>query len=148
MSALHVPSVAATVPERLNDLPFWTDGPTLSLGPLIWLGVFVAMVAGGWYVRRRWPHWRRDLEPVLCFVQIARSNGVGWSDIWLLWRLAHHCRLTTPLTLLICDATLTAHADARVNVMSRSAGRRLLRRIEAIRERLFESALPDEAHAA
>ncbi|NBB84459.1 MAG: hypothetical protein GVY28_13780, partial [Alphaproteobacteria bacterium] len=51
MKALPGPVTTATVPERLGDLPFWSEGPTLSLGPLIWLAMIAAMVAGGWCVR-------------------------------------------------------------------------------------------------
>jgi len=134
----------ATVPERLADTPFWADGPTLPLAPLLWIATFVAVVVGAWQVHRRWPTWRRRLQPLICYYQFARAQGLGWGQIWLLWWMARQCRLSTPLTLMVCDATLEAHADELAGRLAAGRARRLGNRVDTLREKLFGATAGDD----
>ncbi len=134
----------ADVPERLRGVSFWTHGPTLPLWPLAWLAATVAIAVCAWKVWRRWPAWRAAMQPVGLYVRLGRAQGLATLDLWLLWWIARRARLTTPLTLLVCDATLTHHADAVADDLSRGPARRVMRRVERVRTRLF----PADDHEA
>ncbi len=136
---LPMPIPLAIVPERLSDVAFWPEGSTLPLGPILWVIALAGVGFGFWHVRRHWPEWSRHLEPLRCYCRLARKVGLAWRDIVMLWWMARRCGLSSPLTLMVCDATLTAHADHLVERLSPGHARRFMRQVESIRLRLFES---------
>lgn len=94
-----------------DDMKWWPDGPTLPMEPLIWgvriAGVILLAVAGVSIGQRVW----RRLAPIAAYNRVARQLGVDPVDRWRLWRVAKFARLESPVTLLVCSATMEHFAD-------------------------------------
>lgn len=99
---------------------------------LIVLLVLGLAIAGLWL----WQAWRRrhlGSAPLLSFHRIAVQAGLSLADQWVLVRIARNRRLHSPLTLMLCNSTLTDHADrylATLTAPRRAVAARRLRRIE------------------
>jgi hypothetical protein len=128
----------ATAYRRVfGDEGFWPDGTTLPLRPI--LTVAIVLLAGlliyyGW---RRYRQLRGDLAPLWTYHQLASRTGLSLDDQWFLWRLSRRAKLGSPITLLICAATLDHHTERAARHLGAVQGRRLRRRASAIRDRLF-----------
>jgi len=131
----------ATIPQlgQVDLRKFWPDGGTLPLEPvLIGLGILAvgaALHAG----RRYWRRLRPRLEPLRLFHEIASDLGLNWAEQYWLWRVARLRALASPLTLLVCDATLSHHCEAVMRQIPPAARHRLARRQQTIRQRLFHA---------
>lgn len=108
--------------------------------PLEWVmvGTGLVMVAiSGLSIHHWWRHRHLRSSPLLIFNRVAGRCELGLSDQWLLWRIARHQSLPTPLTLMLARSTLGHHG--RAFVKSRAPWRRapLMGRLEQIRRTLF-----------
>ena len=119
---------------------FWTDGPTLPLWPLLMiLGVVVGVLVG----RQLWlnyRHARLRIRPLLLFLVVARESGLSRIEQWRLWQIARRTGLTSPITLMICESTLRAHAERATAGLAARTERRLNRAVDRIGDRLFGPA--------
>ncbi len=125
---------------QLDLRRFWPEEGTLPLEPvLIGLGILAAGAAlhAG---HRVWRRHRRRLEPLRLFHEIASDLGLNWAEQYWLWRVARLRTLASPLTLLVCDATLSHHCEAVMRQLPPAARHRLARRQQAIRQRLFSAS--------
>lgn len=116
---------------------FWAEGQSLPLTSIILMVGLVAWVAVSWRAVLWYRRARRRSEPLRAFVRLARAQGLGWSDIHALRRAARAQQLTTPLTLLVCQATLLHQLDAAGENLPPRARADLQRRTPRIAERLF-----------
>lgn len=132
-----------TLAYRVDEIAkfFWPqDGQTLPLRPVLVMLTLLAGVCGVvWSIKaiRRGGH---RSEPVRLFNQAASRLGLSWSQRWTLYRIAQRRGLSSPMTLLVCDAVLTFHADQLAQDMGGGAGAHLQRQVAAIRDRLFGQA--------
>lgn len=134
----------AIVPEWRKDVEWWPEGPALPLAPLVWgmRLVGAAMIAYIGYVA--WRRFEVRLSPLRAFVRVAGRMGLGWHDRWVLWRAAKVEGLASPLTLLVCAATLEHHAESiirrgeQVGGAAMKKARRLSGGVLAVRRRLFD----------
>jgi len=141
VSAMTVRGVSdglATLTAAQTDaLSVWPEGQSLPTTGLLWgLGGMGLMLAGwlGWRAARR--GWKA-MRPLRLFRQVARSVGLTHGECWTLWRASRQCGLHTPLTLMICRATLD-HYRRRLGDEARP-GRALAmdRTLQRVAEKLF-----------
>ncbi len=81
----------------------------------------------------RWMERRHGLganRPLGLFLSLSKAHRLGWSDRWLLWRLARSHRLRAPARLFLEPERFEA---SRLPL----AMRRHAARLEALQERLF-----------
>lgn len=85
--------------------------------PVAEFGYFIlaVMVIMGLTWLRQW-HKRRPKDPSssILFRKIARELNINLLDQWLMFRIARHQHLPSPLTLLLCRQTLVSQAQAYV----------------------------------
>ncbi len=123
--------------DHVAEHGFWPDDATLPLRPML---VVASVVLGlllarqGWLA---WGRWRVKLAPLRAYRDVARQARLGWADQWWLWRLARRQQLASPLTLLVCDATLAHHAQQVAQRLHGGEQRRWQWRSEQIRQALF-----------
>jgi hypothetical protein len=106
-------------------------------------GVVIVFVSG-LSLHRWWKHRHSRPSPVWVFLAICHELKLGMADQWLLWRIARHQQLPTPLTLLLSRSTLGFHAQAYASSLSESRKARVLRRSTAIGRQLFEVTAPGD----
>lgn len=134
----------AIVPEWRRDVAWWPEGPTLPLAPLVW---GMRLMGGALLVYLGYVAWRRvrvRVLPLTAYNRVARRMGLGPAERWVLWRAAKAEGLASPLTLLVCAATLEHHAES-INRRGEAQGgvamkkaRRLSGGVLAVRRRLFD----------
>ena len=140
--------------ERLRDvvqpmMDHWHDR-LLSLG-FVSVGLILVVTALlGWHSWRR--HATRHLRtrPVATFLEIARSQGLGWPDRIVLLFIARQQGLPSALTLLLSGATLRHHARRYAAGFGRWRRAAVMRRVALIRRALFagESTSARAVHAS
>ncbi len=133
----------AIVPEWRKDVTWWPDGPSIPLAPLVWamrlMGAAILLYIGS----HAWRRLRVRLSPLWAFDRAARQMGLRPVDRWVLWRAAKTEGLTSPLTLLVCAATLEHHAESICQRGEQQGGaamkkaRRLADGVLAVRRELF-----------
>ncbi len=87
-----------------------------------------------------WQVWRRrhlGSSPLLSFHRIAVQAGLSLADQWVLVRIARARRLHSPLTLLLCDTTLSHHADRYLATLTAPRRATTTRRLRRIQRQLF-----------
>ena len=90
--------------------------------------------------RRWWLHRYDQPGPAMLFSAIARKVGLSWTDRLLLWRIARHAELSSPIALLLARGALKTHAQAYYSRMRPHAKQRTARRIDAIHAILYRSS--------
>lgn len=96
------------------------------------LVVLVAISARRWWINRY-----VQPGPTVLFSALARKAGLGWSARLLLWRIARHAGLSSPIALLIARGSLTKHTQAYTAQLSKHGQQRIHRRVRAIQDHLF-----------
>lgn len=127
--------MSTSASEFANSI--WPDGPTLPLRPILVIAtalVVALLVRQLLIVGRRL--WRRS-HPLRLYFRVAGEAGLSLGQMWWLWRVARARGLSTPLTLLVCDATLMHHVELTAESMSPRAARRMMRHLAVARDRLF-----------
>jgi hypothetical protein len=93
----------------LQEMMEHWHGPLLSL----WLlGAGVSLLMVGLLGLSLWQRRRsgvRRSRPFALFWRVAARLRMPWSQRWMLYRVARHERLPSPLTLLLSAATLRYH---------------------------------------
>lgn len=113
----------------------------LQINSLIYPIMILAVVfigVGGW----RWRQTRHlRSKPLLTFHQLATSLGVTLGDQWFLARIARRSGLPTPLTLMLCPATMRHHAAQFVQHASPQRRAKVMARTSGIEHHIFREAL-------
>lgn len=110
---------APTEPPGMNRLQQVVEGWQNSnqVFPVAAFGYFVlaVMVVMGLAWLRQW-HKRRPKDPSssILFRKIARELNIHLLDQWLMFRIARHHHLPSPLTLLMSRQTMVTHAQTYV----------------------------------
>lgn len=88
-------------------------------------------------IARWWKHRNEHARPLRVFMTASRMAGLGYADRWMLFLVARHQSLESPLTLLLSPGTFDHHIKAYLN--SRPGWRReaVRRRSQSIRGSLF-----------
>ena len=133
-----------------GDWEYLQQGWNFSGGDLIpaWSFIAVAVIfvvgfAGLWI-------WRRShlgelwSQPILLFHRLAKESGVSLAQQWLMIRIAHHQRLTTPLTLMLSPATWRHHASGYLNAVGQRRRGPTKARYAQIERQLFGLSGSDE----
>ncbi|HEX7010950.1 MAG TPA: hypothetical protein VF184_13290 [Phycisphaeraceae bacterium] len=145
LAQAQAPSPPGT--ERFDLTIFQRYWGSQTLIPVRWivlaLGLLMLMLAS-LAAYRWWRGWHSRSHPLVVFYHLARASGLGLSDQWLLHRIAHQQALPSPLTLMLSPRTL--HRHARAYAAEQPPWRRvaLMRRVLAIRRRLFGPWAPTD----
>ena len=83
---------------RAGGTPSYSSG--LSLGLLIVTAVAIVLWLLGRWAHRAFPGGA-NASPGRLFLRLCRAHRVGWSDGWLLWRLARALQLDCPVRLFL-----------------------------------------------
>ncbi len=87
--------------------------------------------------RRWWVNRYVQPGPNILFSALARKAGLGWSARLLLWRIARHAGLSSPIALLIARGALSKHTQAYTAQLGGHAQKRIHRRVQAIQDHLY-----------
>jgi len=116
---------------------FGGSGDAISSGWLVmFVGVILFLVGG----LSLWHWWRTRGQrpaPLLAFLTLAGRLGLNPAEQWLLIRIARRLKLPTPITLLVSPRTLRHHARDCAAQLSRRRSAKLMRRVDAIADKLF-----------
>lgn len=88
-------------------------------------------------IRRWWLRRQDDPSPMVLYSAIARKAGLGWSDRFMLWRIARASELPTPITLLLARGALRHYADGYSRERSAKTQQRIRHRVAQIESVLF-----------
>jgi len=83
---------------RPGGTPSHSSG--LSLGLLIVTALTIVLWLLGRWANRAFPGGA-NASPGRLFLRLCRAHRLGWSDGWLLWRLARALRLDCPVRLFL-----------------------------------------------
>ena len=83
---------------RPGGTPSHSSG--LSLGLLIVTAVAIVLWLLGRWANRAFPGGA-NASPERLFLRLCRAHRLGWSDGWLLWRLARALQLDCPIRLFL-----------------------------------------------
>jgi len=116
--------------------PFWVDGQAIPVVWIIGMAGLIAMIFFSWRgvvaVRRL----DERTESFREFAALARRSGLSVPEILALKRIAQLEKLSTPLTLLVCSATLDHHLSSAVKKVSKRKAKPLRRHAGRIMDRL------------
>jgi hypothetical protein len=130
----------------------WRSGskiPYLSAGEVVLAlgGLVLALAVGLWLAERR--RLRRERShPLALFQRLAVEMDLGWSDRWLLIRMARRQGLPSPLTLLLSPATFEYHARAYAQAQRGARAQRRRGRAARLKMKLFPPAADSHQAAA
>lgn len=130
-----------SLPSRTEIFEQWKleSGPLFSPAPiLVAAGVLLVVIAAMRIVQLRRRHQLRQ-GVMSIFHHVATQAGLDLQTQWLLVRIARHQSLPSPLTLLVCDATLQHHGRAFLQTLSPARRRRPADRLARLRRLLWES---------
>jgi len=116
--------------------PFWVEGQSM---PIAWIVGMAGLIAIAFFSWRGVVMVRRLDERTESFRQyanLARRAGLSWPEILALKRIAQLEKLTTPLTLLVCPATLSHHLDGATKKLPRRKAKPLRRHASRVMDRL------------
>jgi hypothetical protein len=141
-TSCHVPGLGLIAETRLPaDLDDISAGFRNARWELPWevlviglgavLIVLVTISARRWWVNRY-----VQPGPNILFSALARKAGLGWSARLLLWRIARHAGLSSPIALLIARGALAKHTRAYTAQLGGHAQKRIHRRVQAIQDHL------------
>ena len=105
----------------------------------IFAGFIVALWVASRYLERRGGQPRPGYSRLGLFLALAKAHKLGWSDHWLLWRVARDRRFRDPARVFLEPQALD---PAKVSPKLRSRAAQL----DALAKRLF-AGLPEEAEA-
>lgn len=125
---------------QIDALSVWPEGPSVPITGLLWGMGVVALIAMAVAARVAWRRWRVRARPLQLFWQVAGRTGLTPTERWVLWRAARACGLRTPLTLLVCRATLMHHAQRWIDRLPHGRAIAMDRAMQRIAGKLF----PDE----
>ncbi len=98
----------------------------------ILIGFLIALKLFLWYRKKD-----RPTGPMIIFYQICKQVGLSLQSQWLLIRIAKQQSLSTPLTLLVCHATLSSHAQAYAQSLPVTRRGDVLMQVVGIQYKLF-----------
>ena len=90
---------------------FVTSGRLFSVWTLVVLLLLLGAGVGGWWLHRRWKMRDLHAQSMLIYREVASEFGLKLRDQWLLFRVARHATLPTPLTLFMSVDTYQHHVD-------------------------------------
>lgn len=130
------PTLPVIVASRLEDISEHWGQTTLPLSIILISVGLVAILLGVLSAMRVYRSRRQRSMPLVTFHRLARGCGLSLTDQWLLWRVARHQALPTPLTLMLSTRTLHHHVRQYLTECSRPKQKRVLHRTGAIRTQL------------
>lgn len=116
--------------------PFWVEGQSMPMAWIIGMVGLIAMVFLTWRGVLMFRRLDERTESFRQFAGLARRAGLSVPEMLALKRIAQLEKLTTPLTLLVCSATLSHHLDSATKKVSRRKARPLRRHAARVMDRL------------
>jgi len=116
--------------------PFWVEGQSMPVAWIVGMVGLIAMVFLSWRGILMFRRLDERTESFRQFAGLARRAGLSVPEILALKRIAQLEKLTTPLTLLVCPATLSHHLDSATKKVSGRKARPLRRHAARVMDRL------------
>lgn len=129
----------ARLPADLKDISSgFRDGRwEMPWQPLV-IGLGCVLVVLVTVSARRWWVNRYDQPgPLVLYSALARKAGLGWSQRLLLWRIARHAGLSSPIALLLARGALKTYTREYTAKQGALAQQRIHRRVNDIQAHLF-----------
>ena len=114
-------------------------GHVISMQWLAAAAAIFVLLLGGLWLARWWRKRRVEPGPMLTFRRVARSAGLDLHDRRLLARISSHQRLSSPLTLMLSDATLQFHGRQFAASLAPPRSGSVIQHVSLICQLLFES---------
>lgn len=116
----------------------WPEESTLPLRPLLILATLVVGALAALWARRAVMGWWRRIRPLRVFWRIGGALGLSVNQRLWLWQVARGAGLESPITLLVCRATLEAHVEIVAQRRPKRDASWHRRRAAAVARLLFE----------
>lgn len=124
----------------MNDIVWWSDGPSLPMHQLGWMLLALGGVLGIAFSVTYSRQLARRLQPLWIYRRIATDLHLTIKQQWRLYRIARQQQLTSPLTLLLSPATFTHHTSAYLSQVQPRKLPSHETQVRGLREHLFGDA--------